>query len=57
MEQAYFNSNIPIEDYKFIKIEAIKLNLTVKDYIANIVKERAKRLRLKTNERNTTDTK
>ena len=35
---SYFNSSLPTEVYKKVKIEAIKLNITVKEHLSNIIK-------------------
>ena len=38
MAKSYFNSNLPAEYYKKLKIEAIELNITIKQHISDILK-------------------
>lgn len=38
MTKSYFNSSLPIEYYKKIKIEAIELGITIRQHISNILK-------------------
>ena len=38
MSKSYFNSYLETEDYKKIKIEAINLNITIREHISNILK-------------------
>lgn len=38
MSKSYFNSNLPIEHYKKLKIEAVELGITIKEHISNVLK-------------------
>ncbi len=38
MSKSYFNSSIPASHYKRIKLEAVNLQINVKDHIGNILK-------------------
>jgi len=42
VEKSYFNSSLPVEIYKLLKIEAIQLNLTIKQHISNILENYVK---------------
>jgi len=38
MQKSYFNSYLPVEAYKKLKIEAVELNITIKELISTILK-------------------
>lgn len=38
MSKSYFNSNLPAEYYKKLKVEAVELDITIKRHISNILK-------------------